>query len=250
MNATRLAYVDPDTLAAPDIAARHLVLLDSDEQRKYSRYLFDEHRREYLAGCALAKKLIAETLGADARDIRFRRDRWGKPHVEGLHRENPLRFSISHTKGLAACAVSSRAEIGLDVERIDRPAEQLPISLDCVSPAELADLRRHEGGALSRRFAQYWTLKEAYGKAVGKGLGIGFGRLCFRFDEGTDTDVIFDGLAEEPGPWRFRMLGFGDTHVVAVAIRSTHLPAITLSRWVPERDTFVYEPARFMAASR
>jgi 4'-phosphopantetheinyl transferase len=249
MNAIRVACVDPSELSEGDLASRYVCLLDDGERRRHEGYVFNEHRLEYMAGCVVAKKLIAASLGARPRDIRFRRDPYGRPHIDRPVAESAVRFSISHTKGRAVCALSPGPEIGVDIERTDRPRAQLPISSACFCASELAALENLGGQALSRRFAQYWTLKEAYGKAIGKGLGVPFERICCRFGDSGEPQVSLDVVDAEPKRWQFKTFHLGDRHVVALAFDSPIHRSIRLSWWRPESDTFVEEPAQSLVAN-
>ena len=76
----------------------------------------------------------------------------GKPYLKG----NALYFSITHTEGLTAIAVSSQ-EVGLDAERRkSRRSDALK--------ARLTSLEREED------FFELWTAKEAYIKFRGETL--------------------------------------------------------------------------------
>ena len=82
----------------------------------------------------------------------------GKPHwPQGPH------FSISHSGGIAACALASDMSIGLDVERI-RPLESRAVAR-VLTAEEL-----YSAGESSERLMELWTQKEAVAKAAGAGL--------------------------------------------------------------------------------
>ena len=86
----------------------------------------------------------------------------GKPFFAG----NPLFFSLSHTRTLALCAVSD-SPVGADCETIR--------SLSCkaiervLSPSELAQYQAAADPQVA--FFSFWTLKEAWAKYTGNGLG-------------------------------------------------------------------------------
>lgn len=242
MNTIQVSQVDPRALGTPGIAERYLAWLDDAERDRYQRYVFDEHRMEYLAGCVMAKKRIAALVRSRPEEVLFRRDRWGRPHILSPGRGAHIRFSISHTKGCAVCAVSALAEIGIDVERTDRPAGQLPVSLACLSEAEMSDILARDGAALSARFAQYWTLKEAYTKAVGRGLSIPFDRITFSLAAGADPAVSFDGVDDDPSRWSFKAVPLGASHVLSLAFLSSIDATLAFSRWHPVDDVFIDEP--------
>ena len=70
--------------------------------------------RETVCGEGLARELLAAALHCPPEEAPLRYDAQGKPLTDGLY------LSISHSRGLAACAVADRP-VGLDVELV-RPA--------------------------------------------------------------------------------------------------------------------------------
>lgn len=86
----------------------------------------------------------------------------GKPFFA----DDPLHFSISHTKHHAFCALSDNP-VGIDAEELDRNID-LRLADKILSPAEKAQF----DAAQDRRLAllTFWVLKEAYVKFTGTGL--------------------------------------------------------------------------------
>jgi len=74
-------------------------------------------------------------------DWRFIVGRFGKPQIDPALGRPRLHFSLSHTRGLVACAVSLDHEVGLDVETWDRAGDGLDIAGRFFAAAELALLR-------------------------------------------------------------------------------------------------------------
>jgi phosphopantetheinyl transferase len=74
-----------------------------------------------------------------------------------------------------------RREIGVDVEFV-RPMSNLEdIAASVYTPGELASLLQAQGEARERLFFRYWTRKESYIKAIGKGLSIPLNSFDTRF---------------------------------------------------------------------
>ena len=65
----------------------------------------------------------------------------GRPDVEIPSGCPPLRASLSHTAGLAACAVTLARDLGVDVEDCERRANTLEVADSFFSPAEARELR-------------------------------------------------------------------------------------------------------------
>ncbi len=97
-----------------------------------------------------------------AEDAKIIKGEHGKPYLEG----NPFFLSISHCKGLVISAVSDE-EIGADCELI-RPHD-LRI-LERVAD-ENEKSRIIDSDSQMNEFFRLWTMKEAYVKMLGVGIG-------------------------------------------------------------------------------
>jgi len=76
-------------------------------------------------------------------------------------------FNLSHTPGIAVCAVSE-SEIGVDVERIFPYDPE--IAAQICSPAELRRLEDAEDRSF--HLTRLWVYKESFLKATGQGLSV------------------------------------------------------------------------------
>lgn len=116
------------------------------------------------AAHAAGRQLLArglELLGLSGRERSVRRGANGKPFIPG----GP-EFSVSHTQGLAVCALDGGC-LGVDAERVARIPEGLMAAL---TPEERAYVLSAESGR-EGRFYRIWTVKESLVKASGEGLG-------------------------------------------------------------------------------
>ena len=86
----------------------------------------------------------------------------GKPRFD----DDPLQFSISHTKNHVFCVLSDRP-VGIDAEEKDRNID-LRLAEKILSPAEK---QRYLAAADQREaLLKLWVLKEATAKCSGEGL--------------------------------------------------------------------------------
>ena len=89
-------------------------------------------------------------------------EQWGKPRFV----EDPLQFSISHTKGHVFCVLSDKA-VGIDAEEKSRNID-LRLAEKILSPGERV---RYEACENKREaLLKLWVLKEAEAKRSGEGL--------------------------------------------------------------------------------
>lgn len=111
--------------------------------------------------------------------LRFTKNQFGKPNViwpeKRLDEWRPpsLCFNLTHTQSLLMCAVTQKAEVGIDVEERERKftRDLMALARRQLSPEEADWLSQFTDPNEQRcQFIQLWTLKEAYVKALGKGI--------------------------------------------------------------------------------
>lgn len=131
--------------------------------------------RSLLAGYLLRMALEKEGYAYD--DLSFSKSENGKPLLES---QPAVFFSLSHSGEYAVCAISDR-EIGVDIESRQKRLfeEDKENMLQAVVEKSLSKKEKSiyfqcEPSEQPALFLQYWTRKESYSKALGKGLGFDF----------------------------------------------------------------------------
>lgn len=192
-------------------------LLDEAERQRAARFHFERDRQVYTAAHALLRVTLSELTGAAPQDWRFSLGEKGKPEAILGTGDPPLRANISHTRGMAAVAVTLGRDVGVDVEWTKRDSQILEIADRFFAPAECAHLDRQPRHAAEQTFFAFWTLKEAYIKAVGLGLALPLDAFAFTLEP---LGIAFDArIADAPSLWRFERLQPGPEHALAVAAR-------------------------------
>lgn len=113
----------------------------------------------------IGHEVVAMQLGVPLRDIEISHDQAGKPLVECMHGA-AIHISLATRGGIVAVALA-HDPVGVDIELIE-PAKHVP--LDLLHPAEQAELLTIPASEQACHFAQIWTVKEAWLKALGTGL--------------------------------------------------------------------------------
>lgn len=164
-------FARPEMASADEFLQFNRVL-DETERSRAGRFHFSEDRRAYVCAHALARCALEQISGVPARALRFRLGAYGKPDVSGFRDENRPRFNLSHTRGLVACAVARNRDLGVDVEQVSPDVDIDALAHQVFAADEVAYLQCLERHARRHAFFGIWTVKEAYIKAVGKGLSI------------------------------------------------------------------------------
>ncbi|MFZ2490363.1 MAG: 4'-phosphopantetheinyl transferase superfamily protein [Thermoanaerobaculia bacterium] len=201
----------PFDAVLPQVARR----LSADEIEAAHRFVAERHRVLHAVSHAALRSLIAGYLGSGELDLEIERGEHGRPELRG----RPLRFNLSHTDGIAIVGIAATADVGVDVERADksRPVDRLARAV--FTPAELDAF-----DGTPETFFTRWTLKEAYAKARGAGLTLGF--RSFGFDLLDPPVLECPGEFDDRAAWRFTSWEPSPGRRAAAAVRSAGI-----TRW-------------------
>jgi 4'-phosphopantetheinyl transferase len=150
-----------------DIADRFYPLLSPDEQVRAERFRFDHLRYSFAASRGILRVLLGHYLQIAPTAIQFVYSASGKP---GLVLNQSLHFNASHSGELYVIALTSKCELGVDVERLRPLSDIQAIAERFFSREESAELLALPDEQRELGFFSCWTRKEAYIKATGEGL--------------------------------------------------------------------------------
>ncbi|WP_316744922.1 4'-phosphopantetheinyl transferase superfamily protein [Streptomyces sp. MK7] len=237
----------PDAIAG--VLATHW--LDGPEKETAERFMFERDRRQYVVAHTLVRRALAMEVGLVEPELLIWRSPRGRPSLQypagGLPRGGPeLDFNLSHASGYNLLGVVRRQRIGVDIERLDRDAGALETIARAYSPGEQSWVgqARVASAAWKRRVLRLWTLKEAYSKARGLGLGLDFDSFAFTLAD--EQGVLgFQAPADDTaGAWIFIELEPLPGVLVAVAVQADRgpLPELQLYQGFPWKR---FEPQLF-----
>ncbi len=141
---------------------RFRAMVSGEKRARIDRFRFEADRRRSLLGDALARTMLAEVTGIAADALILRADEYGKPYAENAPGSF---FNISHSGNCVACIVADEP-CGIDVEEIGEVDDD--VAEQCFTTGEKLSLV----GGPAERFYEIWTVKEAYSKRDGRGLGL------------------------------------------------------------------------------
>ncbi|MBI3179738.1 MAG: 4'-phosphopantetheinyl transferase superfamily protein [Deltaproteobacteria bacterium] len=207
----------PDEISDPELLASYRTMMTPDERAKEDRFHFARDRHACRVTRALVRTTLSSYCDVRASEWRFVSNRYGRPEISPQMAAPPLRFNLSHTQGLIACAVTFDRDIGVDVENVTRSGETVSIAHRYFSAFEVGGLRSLPPERQRQRFFHYWTLKESYIKARGMGLSLALDRFSFRLDEEGPIRVsLAPELADDATRWQFELEQPSSVHVLAL----------------------------------
>jgi 4'-phosphopantetheinyl transferase len=206
-------YVFSERVSDPSLEA----LLSPDEKARMKRFLLAKDRQQHVIARALARTTLSRYADVQPEAWTFTTNRYGRPEIASPD-IGPLRFNLSHTKGLVACIVAWDREIGIDVENLERPTNYVELAKRFFAPSEAAIVVGLPAEQQREAFFDFWTLKESYIKARGMGLALPLGDFAFRLAE--PVAIAFTGsIPDDPESWHFERLRLSACHKLAAAMR-------------------------------
>ena len=154
-------------------------ILPAERLEKKKRLRDRKKADRYLLSSVLLQYGIGQVCGLPIRAVAYEYGEYGKPllrrseSVPGDHfnlEKMKIDFNLSHSGEYAVLAISD-APIGIDIEQ--KHSGGLQIAKRCFCPEEYQDILAGETQQeRDMRFLQYWTMKEAYVKRIGKGMRV------------------------------------------------------------------------------
>jgi len=223
----------PESISPELARARYFALLSPAERAQHDRFRFDDDRHTYLVAHALVRTMLGGLLGEAPAALELEIGEHGKPELKH-ERHKELRFNLSHTRGLVACGVTRSDDIGIDVEQIERKLEIDSLLRSVFSDEEQAALSALTGSARRERFFRHWTLKEAYVKAIGRGISLPLRALHVELAAGRAPQLVFHPpFEDEASGWWLATETLHGSHVLGVAVGRSAPARLSIERVEP-----------------
>ncbi|MEN8205785.1 MAG: 4'-phosphopantetheinyl transferase superfamily protein [Pseudomonadota bacterium] len=211
----------PDDVTDPGQLQEYQSLLSPDEQERYRRFHFDRDRHHYLIAHVLLRKTLSAYVDINPSAWQFSNNQHGRPEISAPDIAPLLRFNLTHTNGLVACVVTLELDCGIDVEQLSARGNLMAIAEKMFAASEQQDLMNLDDQSFLDRFFTYWTLREAYCKALGVGIAWSKSDYCFMEDGGDRWGIRFDAPSdEERAHWQFALVRPTTEHLLAVVVRT------------------------------
>jgi 4'-phosphopantetheinyl transferase len=186
-----------DTVQAPD--ASDFASIDAEEKHRCVRFARDRDRHAFVKTRSALRGLLGDAIGVAPNSIRFAQNPWGKPVLAAVPAV-PVDFSVSHTDGLSAIALSDGRRIGIDVERDRAIPDRHRIAADVFGTDLACELSCLADAAQDLVFLRLWTAVEAFVKATGTGFAGLKGIVPFSLSPGSGTVRLERESSPTDGP--------------------------------------------------
>jgi 4'-phosphopantetheinyl transferase len=223
-----------DSVRDPALLRSYRELLTEEERAREMRFRFASDQHRFLLTRALVRTVLSKYASVEPKAWRFAPDAFGRPQIQNANPDVAgITFNISHTQGLIIVGVTRRDALGIDTEHLWSRTASAAVADRFFAPGEAAALRELPEAQRRERFFDYWTLKESYIKARGRGLALGLGTFGFELAEPKRITAWFaPELEDAPRHWQFWQFHPSADHVAAVCLKR---PGDIASRLVVKR---------------
>ncbi|MDJ0508106.1 MAG: 4'-phosphopantetheinyl transferase superfamily protein [Crocosphaera sp.] len=149
------------------------LILSEDEKKRANSFKFEIHQNRFIIARSTLKFILSCYLDIPAEEINFQYSPYGKPQLVNNLQSEGLKFNVSHSENLAIYGISRHHLIGIDIEYLRPMKEAEKLAERFFSSKEFEAIKSLSTEKKEKAFFQLWTAKEAYLKAIGKGISGG-----------------------------------------------------------------------------
>lgn len=201
------------TIYLPDFVSLQADLaqfLNSDECNRAERFHKEIDRNRFIVRRAILKFILAAYTQMDVQNIHFDYHSNKKPYLTshaGLH------FNSSHSEDFAVIAISSDM-VGIDIESISGNFDFTNLLPEIFDHSEILAIQNADNQR--RLFYTFWTRKEAFVKALGKGIDDDFKTIpCLDGQHNIDSCLL-----QTNKNWQVYNFELAPNYLVAIAFES------------------------------
>jgi 4'-phosphopantetheinyl transferase len=144
-------------------------LLNEGEKQKADTFTRSELQKKYVKTRGVLREILAPYLDIEPKCIDIKTGDYGKPYLAN----NLVNFNLSHTGNKFVLAVGNVGEMGIDLEQARDRMNMSGLVKKCFSDEESVYWHSLPEIQKTDMFFRFWVRKEAFVKAVGRGIALG-----------------------------------------------------------------------------
>ncbi len=178
-------------------SAKHFIpqleqTLTAEEKSRILKFIFEKDRIIQTLSRAILKDILGRYLSIKPAGVSILNDEYGKPFIDHTLNPDNITFNLSHSGNMILYAVSRNRNVGIDVELIKEIDSIDDLIKQNFSQDETGTLLQLTGRDKTDAFYSCWTRKEAYVKAMGKGLSYPLDKFTVSVFHGEDNSLLHD----------------------------------------------------------
>jgi 4'-phosphopantetheinyl transferase len=200
-------------------------LLSSSELAKAESFKFAIDRFRYVSAHIGLRKILSRYVAVSPSSIEFLLNDYGKPRIKNNAAD--VCFNLSHSGIWTLIGITRGREIGVDIEVHRNDIDCFGIARRFFSTLEIQRLESATTPHVV--FFDSWVRKEAYIKAVGKGLSYPLNSFSVPFGENETWPVLISD--EEGRSWQWWGLNPQNDCSAAVVVHGSGIDRVHFRRW-------------------
>lgn len=183
------------------------LFLNPEEIVRAQRFHMKKDKNRFIICRSILKIVLAAYSYSNVNSINIEYHSNKKPF---LRTHSNLFFNVSHSEDFAIIVISN-SEVGIDVEYISKDFEYTELFTDVFHDDEIAVIQSADDKKLA--FYTFWTRKEAFVKALGKGIDDSFKQIpCLAGNH------IFDlNITKSKANWQVNSFELAKNYICSVA---------------------------------
>ncbi|MFT7525136.1 MAG: 4'-phosphopantetheinyl transferase [Arenicella sp.] len=193
-----------------------VALLNDTQRDKYHRRATPALKESYLAGRYHLMNILGAYNRVSAQEVKLSYSRLNKPYLNPNPSDIQFNFTdtVIDSSGVALLAFARFKAVGVDIESLTRRSNFSAIVKKRFSVAETNYVTQDDGSIDARRFLAYWTRKEAYGKATGRGINFKMNEMDLASP--NSFDLKFEDRDQPAQPFSLQQIQIGDDLISSV----------------------------------
>ncbi|EDP70117.1 Phosphopantethiene-protein transferase [Flavobacteriales bacterium ALC-1] len=147
-----------------DLVSELVSYLNEVELQRAEKYHYPKDTNRFIICRTFLKFILAQKLRLDISEIQIKKDENKKPYLSS---DKSIHFNVSHTERFAIIAISNNP-VGVDVEYINKNFDYSEVLPHVFNKQEVDAVLK--SNTKDYTFYKFWTRKEAFVKATGKGI--------------------------------------------------------------------------------
>jgi len=196
---------------------RYSPLLDQNEHIRTQQFKSSSQQALFIASHGILRTVLSEILNEKPETIQFSKGQHGKPYL--THYPDTA-FNLSHTANHLMIAIAHKCHLGVDIERC-KPRNNLPALVNkCFSSTEAVYWNSLSEQLQIPEFYRFWTGKEAFVKATGRGIALGLQHCVLNPAKEGQFESIPDEFGS-PNNWLIHSFQLPNTLSASVVVDKT-----------------------------
>ena len=207
-------------LVPPAVCVQQMAqYLSDNELIRAGHFHFKRDRNQFIVCRAVLRMILGRYLQIEPKQIQFSYGPHGKPDLAKRLGDGELRFNLAHSHELAIYAFTRGRKIGVDIEYLRVISDIEQIASEFFSANEIATLHALPASQRQQAFFNCWTRKEAYIKAIGKGLSQPLDQFEVSLASTDPVNLLHvEGAPNEVSRWSLNALTPAPGYVAALAV--------------------------------